>query len=83
MNRSGLIMIGFAVAVVGYAVLYSGISDLNPCITPTGEPFGTFTALTTGASTLLSSATPAGTPAPAPPTPPAFRRRKHPAKAAA
>jgi hypothetical protein len=52
LNRSGLVLIGFAVAIVGYAVLYSGISDLNPCITPDGNPAGVLTSLTTGATTL-------------------------------
>jgi hypothetical protein len=52
LNRSGLVLIGFAVAILGYAVVYSGVSDLNPCITPDGVPLGVFGALTTGATSL-------------------------------
>lgn len=48
MNRSGLVLIGAAVAVVGYALVYSGMSQLNPCITPAGVPVSTVSALIPG-----------------------------------
>ena len=60
MNRSGLVLIGFAVAILGYAVLYSGVSTLNPCITPTGQPFGVLQSLSTGATSLLGDQSLAG-----------------------
>ncbi len=48
MNRSGLVLIGFAVAILGYALIYSGVSSLNPCITPNGMPVGVFDGLVPG-----------------------------------
>lgn len=56
MNRSGLVLIGFAVAILGYALIYSGISTLNPCITPTGEPYGVLAAIVPGVPPALGSA---------------------------
>ncbi len=56
MNRNGLVLIGFAVAILGYAVLYSGISDLNPCITPDGNPAGILHALSPAGTSLLAPA---------------------------
>lgn len=54
MNRSGLVLVGFAVAIVGYALIYSGVSQLNPCVTPTGTPLGVFASLVP--STTLGAA---------------------------
>jgi hypothetical protein len=58
LNRSGLVLVGFGIAILGYALLYSGISTLNPCITPDGTPFGVFQGLTSGVG-LLAPTTPA------------------------
>ena len=41
-------LIGFAVAIVGYALVYSGVSSINPCITPSGQPVGVLDALIPG-----------------------------------
>lgn len=54
-NRSGLVLIGFAVAILGYALLYSGISNLNPCITPTGLPAGVGDSLIPGRLTEMAN----------------------------
>jgi len=48
-GRSGLALIGMGVAVVGYALAYSGVSNLDPCITPWGVPVSTMVALVPGA----------------------------------
>jgi hypothetical protein len=37
------------VAVIGYALAYSGVSNLDPCITPWGVPVSTMVALVPGA----------------------------------
>lgn len=41
-------LIGFAVAIIGYALVYSGVSSLNPCVTPSGKPAGVLDALIPG-----------------------------------
>jgi len=60
-NRNGLVLLGFAIAIVGYALLYSGISNLNPCITPDGMPAGVADSLIPGRITATGPTTPTPT----------------------
>lgn len=48
MNKGPLILLGFVVGIVGYALLYSGLTKLNPSISPTGAYVGTMDALVPG-----------------------------------
>ena len=48
MNRQGLVLIGAAVAILGYAVLYSGMTTLNPKLSPSGKAVSIIDALIPG-----------------------------------
>lgn len=48
MNRSGLVILGFAVALIGYALVFSGLTDLKPERSPTGAAVSTIDSLIPG-----------------------------------
>jgi hypothetical protein len=48
MGRSGLIVAGFAVLIVGYALVYSGLTTIHPENSPTGQPVGAIDSLIPG-----------------------------------
>lgn len=62
MNRSGLVVVGMAVAIIGWAVLFSGLTTLNPKLSPTGEPIGILASLIPGSSDAKPAAATRATP---------------------
>ncbi len=40
MNRSGFALVGMAVAILGWAVMYTALTGLNPKLSPTGKSVG-------------------------------------------
>ena len=46
--RTGLLLIGIWVGVLGYAILYNGLTGLNPELSPTGAQVGFVDGLVPG-----------------------------------